>query len=196
MFVSDLRHFLAMPEDAPAPAVRMGEHLVAVVRAATAGPPGAHWLSALACGRRPGHRPCPGRIVVFRADLPAPLEWRCSSCGDAGVISGWEGSYADLRRPRSEGSQSAKTEVPVPAEAAAALRGLRLLDTDCERMVYAARAGHEGGGALLDVDADDLDELLGFVAAEANHEENRRRQKALDDAFAVLSEALRALEEH
>ena len=101
------------------------------------------------------------------------------------MISSWEGFYADLRRPRSKDSQSAKTEVPVPDEAAAALRGLRLLDTDCERMVYAARAGHEGGGALLDVDADDLDELMG-----------RRRQKALDDAFAVLSEALRALEEH
>jgi hypothetical protein len=32
--------------------------------------------------------------------------------------------------------------------------------------------------------------LIGYVAAEANHEEDRRRRKRLDAAFDVLSEAL------
>lgn len=195
VFVSDLRHFMGMPEDAPGPAVRMAEQLTAIVRAATAGPAGLAWVSALGCRRRPGRRPCEGRMVVFRADLPAPIEWRCDVCGDEGVISGWEDSYADLRPPRDERSRSAKPEVWVADEVMAALRDLRLLDTDCERMVFAARADPEGPGALLDVDADDLDELIGFVAAEANHEVEGRRQKRLDNAFIVLSGALEALEE-
>ena len=72
-------------------------------------------------------------MVVFRADLPAPIEWRCDACGDEGVISGWEGSYADLRRPRGEGARSTKPEVWVAEEVMVALRDLRLLDTDCER---------------------------------------------------------------
>lgn len=180
MFVSDLRHFMGMPEDAPGPAVRMAEHLTAVVLAATAGPAGLAWVSALGCGRRPGRRPCRGRMMVFRADLPAPIEWRCDACGDEGVISGWEGCYADLRRRRCDRSRTAKTEVWVADEVMVVLRDLRLLDTDCERMVFAARADPDGAGpdrpgAVLDVDAEDLDELIGCVAAEANHEDDRRR---------------------
>jgi hypothetical protein len=199
VFVSDLRHFMGMPEEAPGPAVRMAEHLTAVVRAATAGPAGLAWVSALGCGRRPGRKPCRGRMVVFRADLPAPIEWRCDACGDEGVISGWEGSYADLRRPRGEGARSTKPEVWVADEVMVALRDLRLLDTDCERMVFAARADPDGAdrdrpGSFLDVDAEDLDELIGFVAAEANHEDDRRRQKRLDSAFNTLSEALQGLD--
>jgi hypothetical protein len=41
VFVSDLRHFLDMPEDVPVPARRMAEHLTLIVRAATAGQGGA-----------------------------------------------------------------------------------------------------------------------------------------------------------
>jgi hypothetical protein len=59
MFVSDLRHFLDMPEDVPGPAVQMGEQLCSAVRAATARPAGAVWTTALSCRRRPGRRPCP-----------------------------------------------------------------------------------------------------------------------------------------
>lgn len=181
VFVSDLRHFLGMPEEAPGPAVRMAEHLTAVVRAAT------------------GTQAVSGRMVVFRADLPAPIEWRCDACGDEGVISGWEGSYADLRCPRGDRSRTTKTEVWVADEVMVVLRDLRLLDTDCERMVFAARADPDGAdpdalGASLDLDAEDLDELIGCVAAEANHEDDRRRQKRLDSAFKALSEALEILD--
>ena len=45
------------------------------------------------------------------------------------------------------------------------------------------------GGAVLSVTDDDLDELIGFVAAEANHEPNRRRQQRLDAAFEALNTA-------
>ncbi|MHB1891716.1 MAG: hypothetical protein ACYCUF_12645, partial [Acidimicrobiales bacterium] len=93
MFVSDLRHFLDLPDDAPGPARKMAEQLGNVVRAATAAEAGTAWVSALPCRRRLGRRPCPGRIIVFRPDLPARIEWRCTCCGDEGVISGWEGTY-------------------------------------------------------------------------------------------------------
>ena len=42
---------------------------------------------------------------------------------------------------------------------------------------------------ILPVTDDDLDELLGFVAAEANHEPNRRGQLRLDVAFDALTNA-------
>jgi hypothetical protein len=75
---------------------------------------------------------------------------------------------------------------------AAALRELRLLDTDCERLVFGIRA-HDDGAILAATD-DDLDELIGFVLAEANHELNRRRQQRLDAAFDALNTAAQTLD--
>jgi hypothetical protein len=191
MFVSDLRHFLDLPDEAPGPARNMAEQLGNVVRAATAAETGTAWVSALPCRRRPGRRPCPGRIAVFRPDLPARIEWRCTCCGDEGVISGWEGTYFDLRTRRPDRHDGPVAEVVVSDQVAAALRDLRLLDLDCERLVYRARAVDDG--VALTADDEELDELIGFVAAEANHEPNRRRQQRLDRAFAVLSDALQAI---
>ena len=192
MFVSDLRHFLDIPDDAPGPARKMAEHLGFVVRAATAGEAGAPWVSALTCRRRPGNRPCGGHIAVFRAHLPAPIEWRCNVCGDEGVISGWEDSPFDLTQPRSRSYDASRREIALANPLAATFRDLRLLDTDCERLVFGMRSVPQG--IVLTASADDLEELVGFVAAEANHETNRRRQKRLDEAFAVLSDILSAMD--
>ncbi len=74
---------------------------------------------------------------------------------------------------------------------AATLRDLTLLDTDGERLVFRARASDEG--IVVPATEEDLDELIGFVAAEAN-ETNCRRQRRLDMTFGALSDALEALE--
>lgn len=55
--------------------------------------------------------------------------------------------------------------------------------------MFRARAADDV--VVLSGDEDDLDELTGYVAAEANHEENRRRRKRLDAAFEALTDALR-----
>lgn len=161
-----------------------------IVRAATAGDAGTEWVSALTCDRRPGRRPCPGHLSVLRTDVPPSIAWHCTSCGDDGVISGWERSPYDLRpqhpRPRSADAR----RVVIPADTAAALRDLQLLDSDTERFVFRAEASEEG--IVLVGDDDDLEELIGYVAAEANHDDDRRRQRRLDDAFEVLTRAIDA----
>jgi hypothetical protein len=192
MFVADLRHYLDIPDEAPGPARKMAEHLGFVVRAATAGEAGAPWVSALTCRRRPANRPCAGHIAVFRADLPAPIEWRCTACGDEGVISGWEDSLYDLRQPGSSSDEEPQHETLLTDEVATTLRELMFLDMECERLVFQMHSSSEG--IVLTASADELDELLGFIAANANHETNRRRQKRFDAAFDVLTEALQAVE--
>lgn len=187
MLVADLRHFLGLSDSAPGPARRLGEQLSLIVQAATAGPAGSPWASAVRCQRRPGRRPCPGRIVVFRASQPAPIRWECCSCADAGTISEWEHTAFDLRAPHPTSPNGPTLEVRVDDEVMDALRGIPVLDPDSERIVFAARALH-GGGALLAANAVALDELAGFVAAAANHEPNRRRQRRLDAAFEALTE--------
>ncbi|ETA90089.1 MULTISPECIES: hypothetical protein [Mycobacterium avium complex (MAC)] len=188
MLVADLGHFLDMPHDASGPARRLAQHLGDIVRAGTAGEVGDPWVSALPCRRRPAHKPCPGRmtIAIVGAEASTPIRWWCTVCDDEGVISNWAGSPYDLRRRRLSVASNVD-EVIVSDKTAAALRELVLLDPDCERLVFRMRA-HPDGAVLL-ASADDLEELIGFVAAEANHEPNRRRQHRLDAAFNALTEA-------
>jgi hypothetical protein len=186
MLVTDLRHFLDLPDDTPGPARRLAAHLSDIVRAATTGDAGIVWPSALPCRRRPAHRPCRGRVIVSRSEPDAFIRWQCSDCGDEGVISGWEDSPFDLRR-RELTLAPTVNEVVLPDEVAAALRELQLLDTHCERVVFRIRA--HGDKAILHATNDELDELIGSVAAEDNHEPDRRRQRRLDAAFDALSAA-------
>lgn len=190
MYVADLRHFLDLSPSTPGPARRMAEQLGGIVRAATAGDAGIAWTSALPCRRRPARRPCPGRMTVYRPEPPAEIRWECGVCGDQGVISGWEDSPYDLRRRRL-GLAGSLHDVVVSHDMAAALRELRLLDADCERLVYRIRA--DGGEAVLSATGDHLDELSGAIAAESNHEPNRRRQRRLDTVYDALDDAMHAV---
>ncbi len=129
---------------------------------------------------------------MFRADLPAPVEWRCTACGDEGVISGWEDSPYDLRQPPSSSAEEPGHETLLSDELAASLRELMFVDMECERLVFQMHSSREG--AVLSASADGLVELVDLIAANANHETNRRRQKRLEAAFDVLTEALEAEE--
>jgi hypothetical protein len=129
-------------------------------------------------------------IAIVWAEAAAPIRWWCTVCDDEGVISNWADTLYDLRRRRLSVAGDVD-EVIVSDETAAVLRGLVLLDPDCERLVFGMRA-HPDGAVLL-ADADDLEELIGFVAAEANHEPNRRRQHRLDAAFNALTESAQTL---
>jgi hypothetical protein len=186
MLVTDLHHLLDLPPDTPGPARRLAEHLSHIVLAATAGDAGTAWESALPCRRRPANRACPGRMIVLRTDPGEPIHWQCSVCGDAGVISNWEDSPFDLRRRHLTVAEAAN-QIVIPNEIAAALRDLQLLDPDTERLIFAIRAHHHG--AALTATDDDLETLVESVAAEANHETNRRRQQRLDAALDALNAA-------
>lgn len=181
-----------MRHDASGPARRLAQHLGDIVRAGTAGEVGDPWVSALPCRRRPAHRRCPGRITIaiVGAEASVPIRWWCSVCDDEGVISNWADSPYDLRRRRLS-LADALEEVIVSDKTAAVLRDLVLLDPDCQRLVFGMRA-HPNGAALLTT-ADDLEELIGFVAAEANHEPNRRRQNRLDAAFTTQTKSAQTL---
>ena len=186
MLVTDLRHFLDLAPDTPGPARQLGEYLTSIVQAATAGDAHAAWESALPCRRRPANRRCSGRIVVLRTQPGTPIGWHCSLCGDEGNISNWEGSPADLRRQHLVLAEHVHN-ILVDYHVAAMLRNLQLLDTDRQRTVFAIRA--HNNRLLLAATDTELDELIGALAAEANHEPNRRRQQRLDAAFDTLDTA-------
>ena len=110
------------------------------------------------------------------------------SCGDEGVISGWERSPFDLRPASIDDVRGDEIRAVITAEVAATLRSLMVVDSACERMIFGASVSD--GGVVLEGDLDDLDELVGYVAAEANHEADRRRQRRLDSACDVLRDVV------
>lgn len=187
MLVADLQHFLDLPPEVPGPARRLGEHLCDVVRAATAAGIGDAWESALPCRSRPARTPCPGRMVVQLAGPEVAVHWRCSRCADEGTISNWAETPFDLRRRRLALAEVA-TAIVVDATVAPALRDLRLLDCDSERVVYRMRA-HQPDRAVLTTSPTELDDLLDALAAEANAEQNRARRRRLDSAYQALLRA-------
>ncbi len=187
MYVSDLQHFLGMPDDAPGPARRMAEHLIHIVQAATAGNGGHPWVSALPCRRRPGRRPCAGHLVLLRSDRPPSIHWWCNQCGDEGFVSGWEGSVFDLRPRRPRLVRTPTVRIAVPGDVASTLRTLRLLDTAGQRLVYGARVADDG--IVLVGDDDELRDLIGSVVAEAvDLSTDRRRRQQLERVRQALSD--------
>jgi len=128
----------------------------------------------------------PGSDDLLRTKSEAPIRWQCSVCDDTGVINNWEDSPFDLRR-RGLTLAEPTNNIVITNQIAAALRDQQLLDPDCQRLVFRIRAQHHG--AVLSTTDEDLDELIGVAAAEANHEPNRRRQQRLNAAFDALNNA-------
>lgn len=186
MLVADLQHFLDLGPDTPGPARKLAEHLADIVAAASAGDAHTHWETALPCRRRPANRRCPGHINVVSAQPDQPIGWRCSHCGDAGTISNWAGSIYDLRRQQLAAAQP-RRDIVIDADSAAILRTLTFLDNDCQRAVFAI-SNHNNTLHLALTDTE-LDELIDTLAAESNHEPNRRRQRQLDTAYDALTAA-------
>ena len=189
MFVSDLRHFLDMTDDAPAPARRLGQQLAAIVRAASARPIGTGARSAVGCIRRPGRRPCEGFIMVFRR-TNGEIAWSCDACGDDGVISGWEGSPTDLSGLDDSYADGDEVVLLAARELFEVIRGVLLLDDACELVVARAEGG--AAGIVLTGRAAAFEELVEYVASEANAETNRRRMRLLDEVCTAIEAALAA----
>jgi hypothetical protein len=183
VLVSDVRHFVDLPEDAPGPLRRLASQFDAIVRAASARPVDAGATSAVGCVKRPGRRPCSGFIMVFRRST-GEIAWSCDVCGDEGVITGWEGSPADVSGADDSYAGGATIAVEVSRSLFDLLRGVLVMDAAADLLI--ARAQGTSDGVLLAGPADAFDELIEYVAAEANAESDRHRARRLDEACAVL----------
>jgi hypothetical protein len=97
--ITNLRHFLD-ERGCIAPtqgrARRLAEFLTSIVAAET------HNLDEpslpIRCRRRPGRKPCPGILQThFGGEFEEPeIFWKCSVCGDWGVITHWQDTFWDL----------------------------------------------------------------------------------------------------
>lgn len=195
--VTDLRHF--EPEDPtaklPAHVRRLRRFFGEIARAASVRDSGEWSATALRCRRRPGRKPCSGRLEVFRRDVPAEVEWRCPGCGDGGVVSGWRHTFWDLSGPPTElagDPEGARiVQIHLSQKEYELLRDrAELFEIESERIVAGARpTGRDR--VLLSGRLDDWDFLLGEVAFVANGTDDRDLERRLDALADQVDSVLR-----
>ena len=72
------------------PTRRLADYFGSIVTFATSFDDEPFLNSNIKCRRRPGRKPCQGKIQAL-LDLDSDnIVWQCPVCGDNGVISGWQ----------------------------------------------------------------------------------------------------------
>lgn len=94
-WTTDVRHLAPAHEPHEPAAARRAELVRAIVEAATSRRAEGAWCSAVRCIARVGRKACSGRLHVAQRER-ARVEWSCATCGESGVITGFEGTDLDL----------------------------------------------------------------------------------------------------
>ncbi|MDO8689854.1 MAG: hypothetical protein Q7R39_07560 [Dehalococcoidia bacterium] len=161
------------------PAATYARYFGSIVSAASLQPSGTWVDVAVKCRRRAGGKPCAGNIRLRRVDVPSQVEWGCTSCDDSGLIHNWRGSMWDLSGVRKGSVRDAKLlALAVSWEELRALRKILLLGPETQAVLDGAVVA--AGVICLQGPEDDIEELAGQIAFEANHTRSVNRQRILD----------------
>jgi hypothetical protein len=163
------------------------EFLREVVEAATSRRADKRWTSAVQCIARTGHRKCSGLIQVQLAEADL-VEWRCTTCGEDGVVCGFTGGESDMSPYEPRGKEvnwgMDKEERQVLLDATVALPELRAVVARCKP--------HADVPGLLLVRATvaELDEMYTLVEDLTGGTRSRKRRELLDGLRMSLSTAI------
>ena len=129
---------------------------------------------------------CPGRILVCERNN-GDIEWECSSCGARGVIRNWQGSWDDLSEMRVEGEQPS-FEIVLSEKEYEEVK--KCIDKDPESDIIIYGAVYTKEGIVLRTTGEDMQDFTDILKFYANHEENSRRQRIVDQTLNRLEALL------
>jgi len=94
-WVVDMQHYLDeetgdFPEHLPSRILNLALFFGSIVAWVTDHLPEGDWHTNVPCRRSPGRRRCLGEIIAELNRTSGYIEWRCTVCGDYGMIHGWE----------------------------------------------------------------------------------------------------------
>lgn len=172
------------------PVGRFAAYLGSIVAAASQHPEEAPVPTGLPCRRRPGRTPCPGPVwVLQRKD--GIIEWWCQTCGDDGLIHGWENTPWDFaaHRPSPRPPGGLRAVVLSASEYAALRRSSPSFSREEQAVVL--RAVLVGAEAVrLEATDEEWEALAEAVAAEAGRARQRRWRVLLESVLDKVKVAL------
>lgn len=167
------------------------EYLSSIVSAATLAPPGVEVNTMIRCRRRPERKACHGFIRLRLQEDPAQLSWWCPVCADSGVIRNWKGIPWNLSHIRgaavTNGAEFA--ELLLTESEFRLLSEIEILEPQARKIVHDATV-IDGGGMNLLGTMEAIDELMGYIAFEANQEQRKKRQQALNQLFDKINHCI------
>ena len=116
------------------------------------------------------------------------IAWTCDICGDEGVIRGWEGSPVDASGLDDSYAEGDNLSWVVTRDLFKVIHDVPVLDAASELLI--ARAEGHAAGVMLTGRADAFEELIEYVASQANAETDRGRMRRLYETCTVLEAAL------
>ena len=192
-YFTKLTHFLNedgdLPSDLPGPAVKLAEFIFALVKSVTS-----HSLEALVqtgvrCRRRPTRKPCAGEVFAFLNGDTSAIQWNCLKCGDNGFIYDWENTKWDMRA-------AALIPVRLHVEERDLILNETLTGPDLTARLKTAKPVSDA--IIVYYGSAELDDLIGYIAAQANHTSRKKLRDDLDalcDSLEDLLDAYMDLEE-
>ena len=167
------------------PANRMAEFIGDVVSAATISPKGKRRQSAIRCTKRPGHRKCPGRIIVCEK-ANGEIEWECSSCNYKGMIHGWQGGWSDLSDFRDSG-EPPYFELVLTERQYDELKKCLKMDIEGDEVIYGATYTKEGIVLRTDhIEMKSFANILIFKLKEKGHCKRHILEQVLNGILTLL----------
>jgi hypothetical protein len=98
MWVIDIRHWLDDAKKGPAvPRLKFKvKKLGEIISYATAEAAGIPFDEPPKCWRKPKRKPCNGNLDIRIDESVERIYWKCNSCYDEGVVTGWKGLHWDM----------------------------------------------------------------------------------------------------
>lgn len=153
------------------------------------------FLSPIPCRKRVKRKPCEGFVKIMKQTIPEPyIYWHCSVCDDGGRIADWRGCVYDnseFMKPHPANDididPNPMVEVTISRDEMSAMLSKLHYDYDSQRIAYSARPSEKG--IIMRGLYGDMDNFVGFLASDSNHEENKKRQKLLDSLYDKVEAA-------
>lgn len=167
------------------------EYLSSIVSAATLAPPGMEVNTLIRCRRRPERKACHGFIRLRLQENPAQLNWWCPVCADSGLIRNWKGIPGNLSHTRGVAVTNGAEygELLLTESEFRLLSEIEILEPQARKIVNDATVTDGGDMSLLG-SMEAIDELMGYIAFEANQEQRKKRQQALNQLFDKINHCI------
>ncbi|MBN1221832.1 MAG: hypothetical protein JXB23_01195 [Candidatus Aminicenantes bacterium] len=184
-YFTKLKHFLNedgdLPSDLPGPARKLALFICSLVKSVTSHSVEALVPTGVRCRRRPKRKPCTGEVFAFLNEDTGAIQWNCFKCGDNGFIYDWEDTKWDMR----------DTDL-IPVRLHVEERDLILNETlagpDLTAKLETAKSVSDA--IVVYYSTEELDGLIGYIAAEANHNPRKKIRERLDALCDSLEDLL------